>query len=273
MQAQRYEGKVAIVTGGSMGIGRSTVLQLAAEGAHVVACARRQPRLDELAAEVEQLPGSYSGVALDVADIEGFAQLIADTAAQHGRLDLLVNNAPSVIGGMIVDQSIDQWRANFGVSVESVFVGTQAAFKVMIPQGSGSIVNISSVSSLRAGLAAGAYSAAKAAVNQFTQCAAMEGAPHNVRVNVVAPGAVMTPGLEASTMKNKAMQDAMAGSIPLQRIGLPEEMAEAVCFLGSDEASFITGVVLPVDGGKAPQLHVPDWDLTTLDNQNIERGQ
>jgi len=273
MRAKRFEGRVAIVTGGSMGIGRSTVLQLAAEGAHVVACARRQPRLDELAADVAKLGGSFRGVALDVADIDGFAQLIGDTAREHGRLDVLVNNAPSVVGGMIVDQDIDQWRANFGVSVESVFVGVQAAFQVMIPQRSGSIINVSSVSSLRAGLAAGAYSAAKAAVNQFTQCAAMEGAPHNVRVNVVAPGAVMTPGLEASTMKNKAMQEAMAGSIPLQRIGLPEEMAEAICFLGSDDAAFITGVVLPVDGGKTPQLHVPDWDLTSLDNQNIEGDQ
>lgn len=270
MQAKRFEGKVAIVTGGSMGIGRSTVLQLASEGAHVVACARRQPKLDELAAEVEKLDGSFHGVALDVADVDGFARLIEDTAKEHGRLDVLVNNAPSVVGGMIVDQTIEQWRTNFGVSVESVFVGVQAAFKVMIPQRSGSIINVSSVSSLRAGLAAGAYSAAKAAVNQFTQCAAMEGAPHNVRVNVVAPGAVMTPGLDASTMKNKAMQDAMAGSIPLQRIGLPEEMSEAICFLGSEEASFITGVVLPVDGGKTPQLHVPDWDLTTLDNSNVK---
>lgn len=273
MQTKRFEGKVAIVTGGSMGIGRATALQLADEGAHVVACARRQPRLDELASEIESRGGKFTGVALDVADLDGFAGLIEDTAKTHGHLDVLVNNAPSVVGGMIVDQTIEQWRANFGASVESVFIGVQAAFKVMIPQGAGSIINVSSVSSLRAGLAAGAYSAAKAAVNQFTQCAAMEGAPHNVRVNVVAPGAVMTPGLDASTMKNKAMQEAMAGAIPMKRIGLPEEMAEAICFLGSNDAAFITGVVLPVDGGKTPQLHVPDWDLTTLDNQKIEGGQ
>jgi NAD(P)-dependent dehydrogenase (short-subunit alcohol dehydrogenase family) len=168
---------------------------------------------------------------------------------------------------MVVDQTIDNWRANFGVSVESVFIGVQAAMKVMQPQGAGSIINVSSVSSLRAGLASGAYSAAKAAVNQFTQCAAMEAAPYNIRVNVVAPGAVMTPGLEASTMKNKAMQEAMAGSIPMLRIGLPEEMSEAICFLASDAASFITGVILPVDGGKTPQMHIPDWDLTSLDNR------
>lgn len=269
MTAKRFTGKVAIVTGGSMGIGRATALQLADEGAHVIACARRQPRLDDLAQEIASRGGSFRAVALDVSDLDAFAALISDTAAEHGRLDVLVNNAPSVVGGMIADQSIDQWRANFGVCVESVFIGVQAALKVMQPQGFGSIINISSVSSLRAGMAAGAYSAAKAAVNQFTQCAAMEAAPYNVRVNVVAPGAVMTPGLDASTMKNKAMQEAMAGAIPMQRIGTPQEMAEAICFLGSDAASFITGVILPVDGGKTPQMHIPDFDLTALDNQNI----
>lgn len=269
MTSKRYAGKVAIVTGGSMGIGRATALQLADEGAHVIACARRQPRLDDLAQEISRRGGSFHGVALDVSDLDAFAALIDDTASQHGRLDLLVNNAPSVIGGMITDQSIEQWRANFGVCVESVFIGVQAALRIMQPQGSGAIINISSVSSLRAGMAAGAYSAAKAAVNQFTQCAAMEAAPYNVRVNVVAPGAVMTPGLDASTMKNKAMQDAMAGAIPMARIGTAEEMAEAICFLGSDAASFITGVILPVDGGKTPQMHIPDFDLTALDNQNI----
>ena len=273
MSAQRFAGKVAIVTGGSMGIGRATALQLAAEGAHVVACARRQARLDDLAQEIQAFGGSFRGVALDVSDLDAFASLIADTAAEHGRLDLLVNNAPSVVGGMILDQTIEQWRANFGVCVESVFIGVQAAMKVMQPQGSGSIINISSVSSLRAGFAAGAYSAAKAAVNQFTQCAAMEAAPYNVRVNVIAPGAVMTPGLEASTMKNQAMQDAMAGAIPMQRIGTPEEMAEAICFLGSDAAGFITGVILPVDGGKTPQMHIPDFDLTALNNQEIAGDQ
>ena len=269
MTPNRFEGKVAIVTGGSMGIGRAIALQLAREGAVVVACARRMPRLEALAREIESIGGRFTPVELDVGDLESFATLIADTAREHGRLDLLVNNAPSVIGGMVLDQSIEDWRANFGVSVESVFIGVQAAMKVMIPQGSGSIVNISSVSSLRAGEAAGAYSAAKAAVNQFSMCAAMEAAPYNVRINVVAPGSTLTPGMNAATMKNQAMQDAVAGSIPMKRHGTSEEMAQAICFLASDDAAFITGVVLPVDGGKTPQMHIPDFDLTALDNQSI----
>jgi NAD(P)-dependent dehydrogenase (short-subunit alcohol dehydrogenase family) len=269
VQAKRFQGRVAIVTGGSLGIGRSTAIQLAQEGAHVVACARRKPKLDELDAYITQRGGRFTGVGLDVADIDGFTRLIESTAEKHGRLDVLVNNAPSVIGGMVLDQSIEQWRANFGVSVESVFIGVKTAMKIMQAQGHGAIVNVSSVSSLRAGLAASAYSAAKAAVNQFSMCAAMEAAPHNVRINVVAPGSTITPGMNAATMKNQSLQDAVAGSIPMQRHGTSEEMARAICFLASDEASFITGIVLPVDGGKTPQMSIPEFDLTALNNQNI----
>ncbi|KZX58955.1 2,5-dichloro-2,5-cyclohexadiene-1,4-diol dehydrogenase [Halioglobus sp. HI00S01] len=267
--SNRFQDKVAIVTGGSMGIGRATALQLAREGAQVIACARRRPRLDSLADEIAALGGKFRGVDLDIGDIDAFAALIQNTADEFGRLDILVNNAPTVIGGTIVDQDIDAWRANFGVCVESVFIGVQAALKIMQPQGSGAIINISSVSSLRAGIAAGAYSAAKAAVNQFSMCAAMEAAPYGVRVNVVAPGAVETPGLDASVYKNDAMKALMASSIPIQRLGTPEDLAQSICFLASDEATFITGVVLPVDGGKTPQLHVPDWELT-LDNRSAK---
>ncbi|MDG1943027.1 MAG: SDR family NAD(P)-dependent oxidoreductase [Halioglobus sp.] len=271
MSRSRFEGKVAIVTGGSMGIGRSTVLQLVSEGAHVVSCARRKPKLDELKAAVGGMSGSLTGVKLDVGDTEAFAALITDTAKEHGRLDVLVNNAPSVIGGMVVDQSLKDWRANFGIGVDSVFIGVQAALRVMISQRSGSIVNISSVSSLRAGIASGGYGAAKAALNQFSQCAAMEAAPHNVRINVVAPGAVDTPGLNAAILKNESVKKTITDAIPMQRAAKSEEVASAICFLASDEASFVTGVILPVDGGKAPQLYVPAFDITNLDNQSADR--
>lgn len=268
--SKRFEGKVAIVTGGSLGIGRSCVLQLAAEGAMVVACARRKPKLDELVARVEEAGGRCKGVALDVNDLDAFVELINNSYEEFGRLDVLVNNAPSVKGGMVLDQSIEDWRSNFTASVDSVFVGCKAAMAVMQKQGSGSIVNVSSVSSLRAGMAAGAYSASKAAVNQFTLCAAMEAAPYNVRLNVVAPGSTMTPGMEAATRKDKTIQDAVAGSIPMLRHGSSEEMAEAICFLASEQASFITGVVLPVDGGKTPQMTIPGFDITALNNVAIK---
>lgn len=269
MHKNRFKNKVAIVTGGSMGVGKSTVLQLAAEGAHVITCARRQQRLDEVINEAKGLPGTVTGRALDVADTDAFAELINLTAEQYGRLDLLVNNAPSVIGGMVTTQSFSDWKSNFGVGVDSVFIGVQAALRIMYQQGFGSIVNISSVSSLRAGTASGAYAAAKAALNQFSQCAAMEAAPYNVRVNVVAPGAVETPGLDASVGKNEQIKKIIADAIPMQRAARAEEIAEAICFLGSDDASFITGVILPVDGGKTPQLFVPSFDLTNLNNSQV----
>lgn len=248
------------------------MLQLVAEGAHVVSCARRRPKLDELAAEVKGMSGSFLGYELNVGDTEAFARLINDTAQKYGRLDVLVNNAPSVIGGLVVEQTLKDWRANFGIGVDSVFIGVQAALRIMMPQRRGSIINISSVSSLRAGIAASAYGAAKAALNQFSLCAAMEAAPHNVRINVVAPGAVETPGLNAATLKNAAVKKAITDAIPMQRAATPEEVAQAICFLASDDASFITGIVLPVDGGKTSQLYVPAFDITNLDNQAVDHS-
>jgi meso-butanediol dehydrogenase / (S,S)-butanediol dehydrogenase / diacetyl reductase len=266
----RFEGKVAIVTGGSLGIGRSCVEQLAREGAIVVACARRKPKLDELVQRIEAEGGRCKAVALDVNDLDGFARLINDTYDEFQRLDVLINNAPSVKGGMVLDMSIEDWRSNFTASVDSVFVGCREAMRLMQKQGSGSIVNVSSVSSLRAGMAAGAYSASKAAVNQFTACAAMEAAPYNVRLNVVAPGSTLTPGMEAATRKDQGIQDAVAGSIPMHRHGSSAEMAEAICFLASEQAAFITGVILPVDGGKTPQMYIPGFDITALDNVAVK---
>lgn len=266
---RRFEGRVVIVTGGSLGIGRSCVLQFAREGATVIACARRKPKLDELAERIEELGGTFKGVGLDVNDLDGFIALIKDTRQEFGRLDVLVNNAPSVKGGMVVNQTIEDWRSNFTASVESTFVGCREAMRIMQEQRYGSIINVSSVSSLRAGMAAGAYSASKAAVNQFTACAAMEAAPHNVRLNVVAPGSTLTPGMEAATQKNEHMQALIADSIPMKRHGTSDEMAQAICFLASDQASFITGVILPVDGGKTPEMHIPEFDITALNNVKV----
>jgi len=264
--SKRFAGKVAIVTGASLGIGRSTALLLAKEGAHVIGCSRRKPKLDELEARIREEGGQFTGYALDVNDAAAVEKFVEEVIAEHGRLDVLVNNAPSVKGGMIEHTSLDDWQANFKASVDSVFIACKAALKVMYQQRSGSIITVSSVSSLRAGMAAGGYSASKAAVNHFTACAAMEAAPHNVRINIVAPGSVKTPGLDAATRKNQAMLDTIAEAIPMRRHAAPEEIAEAIGFLASDQASFITGVVLPVDGGKTQQMYIPDFDITALDN-------
>lgn len=270
---KRFENKVAIVTGASLGIGRATALQLAREGAHVVGCSRRKPKLDELEQRIKDEGGSFSGYSVDVNDPDAVQQFVRDVIAEHGRLDVLVNNAPSVKGGMIQHTSLEDWQANFKASVDSVFIACKEALAVMYKQRSGSIVTVSSVSSLRAGMAAGGYSASKAAINHFTSCIAMEAAPYNVRLNIVAPGSVKTPGLAAATRKNDAMLDAIAGSIPMLRHAEAEEIAEAICFLCSEQASFITGVVLPVDGGKTVQMHIPDFDITALDNAGAAKDK
>lgn len=269
--SKRFEGRVVIVTGASLGIGRAAAKQFAAEGAHVIGCARRKPKLDELAEKIKAEGGSFKSVELDVNNLDGFVALIEDAYKEFGRLDVLVNNAPSVKGGMIQDTSIEDFRANFTASVDSVFIGCKAALKIMTEQRSGSIINVSSVSSLRAGMAAGAYGASKAAVNQFTQCVAMEVAPFNVRMNVVCPGSTITAGMNAATLKSKDLQDTIATSIPMHRHGTAEEVAEAICFLASDQASYITGVILPVDGGKTPQMYIPEFDISALANTKLDK--
>lgn len=267
MSNRRFDGNVAIVTGGSLGVGRSTALQLASEGAHVVVCARRKSPLDELVAAIEERGGSAAAYVLDVGDCAVFSAMIQETCDKHGRLDLLVNNAPAVSGGMVVDQSLSEWKANFDVGVHSVFIGVQTALRFMIPQGYGAIVNVSSVNSFRACAGSSGYSAAKAALNQFSLCAAMEVAPQNIRINVVAPGAVDTPLFDQATLGNSDVKKIITDAIPMQRASSPEEVARAICFLGSSDASSITGVILPVDGGKTPQMYVPALDLAALDNQ------
>ncbi|MDG2471840.1 MAG: SDR family NAD(P)-dependent oxidoreductase [Pseudomonadales bacterium] len=267
---KRFANKIAIVTGASLGIGRSTAIQLAEEGAHVIGCSRRKPKLDELAGRISAAGGQFTGYALDVNDALAVERFVEEVIEKFGRLDVLVNNAPSVKGGMIEHTSLDDWQSNFKASVDSVFIATKAAFKAMYQQGSGAVVTVSSVSSLRGGMAASAYSSSKAAINHFTSCAAMEAAPYNVRVNVVAPGSVKTPGLDQATGKSEVMMNTIASSIPMQRHAEPEEIAEAICFLCSDQASFITGIVLPVDGGKTQQLYIPDFDITALDNAKVD---
>lgn len=255
---ERFKGKVAIVTGGSDGIGRATVERLCHEGAHVVVCARRENRLAATKEAIEASGGSIETQVLDVSDSDAFAAMIADVAKRHGRLDMLVNNAMSVHYGPLLDATLDDWRADFAVNADAVFIGTREAMRVMIPQGSGAIVNISSTTGLRAMAGMASYSASKAALIHFTAVAAMESAPHNVRVNAIVPGQVATPATVAFQEMAPDAADATTAAIPMQRSGQPEELAAAITFLLSDDASFITGVALPVDGGKSVQLYMPE---------------
>jgi len=254
---RRFEDKVVIVTGSSFGIGRAAAEAFASEGAHVVVCARGQEKLDEAATAIREAGGKVTALAIDLSDLDAVAALINETAKEHGRLDVLVNNAAVTRHGPITTMSVDNWRKNFSVTADATFVGTREAMKIMIKQGNGAIVNVSSSCGSRAAMGVAGYSAAKAALTQFTSCAAMEAAAYNVRINTVVPGSVDTPANQAAAQGNQEIIDTLEAAIPMRRSGRPEELAAAILFLASDEASFITGAELPVDGGKLAELYVP----------------
>lgn len=255
--SQDLTGRVAIVTGGSDGIGLATAALLVRRGATVVICGRRQEQLDIARAHIESQGGKVEAVQLDVTDFPAFEALIEDVAARHGRLDMLVNNAMSVHYAPISKLTLDHWRKDFAVNAEAVFIGTKAAMAVMAGQGKGSIVNISSTTGIRAMANYASYSASKAALIQFTAVAAMEGALNGVRVNAIVPGQVNTAATADFAIKAPELAAKTAGAIPMGRGGEPDELAEAIVFMLSDAASYITGVALPVDGGKSAQLYIP----------------
>ena len=251
------EGKVALVTGASEGIGLASAKLLAARGATVAICARNRERLDSGLAEL-LAAGRGEAHVLDVAKTDDYTALVEDIAARHGRLDMLVNNAMSNNYGAIADLPLERWRKDFAVNVDAAFIGTKAAMKVMAAQGGGAIVNVASTNGLLAAARMASYSASKAALIHFTAVAAMEGAPLGIRVNAVVPGMVMTRATEDYMRYSGETAVRTVDAIPMARAGRPEELAEAIVFMLSDAASYITGIALPVDGGKSVQLYLPN---------------
>ena len=251
---ERFAGRVGLVTGGSEGIGLAIASRLAGEGAAVTICGRRG---QALAAARDRLGERASAQQLDVADAPALQALIRRIEGRHGRFDFLVNNAMNVGWSAIGDTSLTAFQQDFRINVDAAFVATQAALGIMEAQGRGAIVNVASINGLLAIDNMAAYSASKAALIHFSKCAAMEGATHGVRVNAVAPGVIATPSTAEALGDVSGYTEAVAGGVPMNRLGEPEEVAAAVAFLLSDEASYVTGVCLSVDGGKAAQLVVP----------------
>ena len=248
MQA-RFTDKVAFITGGGSGIGAATAERLAKEGATVVICGRRQEPLDEVVANIRKAGGKAHAVQADVSDENAFVNALEQTANDHGRLDVLVNNAMAFSYGGITDMSTQDWHSNFSTSVDGTFWGTRTAMKLMKNTG-GAIVNVSSIcGELGTPMMAG-YSASKAAVQNFSKAAAAEGASDNIRVNVVVPAVVETPAT-AGMLSDESMLKNTNKLIPMGRVGRSDELASAIAFLASDDASYITGACLPVDGGRA----------------------
>jgi len=249
---KRLEGKVAFVSGGGSGIGAATAIRFAQEGASVVICGRRKEPLDAVVAQISAAGGKAEAIVADVGVESQYVGAIDEAAKRHGRLDVLVNNAMAYTWGAIEGMSTDDWHANFTTTVDGTFFGTRAAMKLMKATG-GSIVNVSSIcGSLGTPWMAG-YSAAKAAIDNFSRAAAAEGAPMGIRVNVVVPAVVETPAT-AGMLSDEAARKNTEKLIPMGRVGQSDELANAILFLASDEASYVTGASLPVDGGRSAVL-------------------
>lgn len=250
--SRRLTGKVAFVSGGGTGIGAATAIRFAEEGASVVICGRRREPLDEVVMKIREMGGSAEAVQADVSSEVQYTGAIEAAAQKHGRLDVLVNNAMAYTWGDIQGTSTEEWRTNFTTSVDGTFWGTRTAMRLMAKSG-GSIINLSSICGMLGTPGMAGYSAAKAAVINFSRAAAAEGAASNIRVNAVIPAVVETPAT-AGMLSDETARRHTEKLIPMGRVGQPNELANAILFLASDEASYVTGVALPVDGGRSAVL-------------------
>lgn len=251
------QGKVAFITGGGSGIGAATAERFAQEGARVVICGRRMEPLDEVVKSIRAGGGEAAAMQVDVSNEEQFVGALEKVAQEYGQLDVLVNNAMAFTWGSIEEMDTEQWRSNFTTSVDGTFWGTRTALKLMKAHG-GSIVNLSSICGELGTPWMSGYSASKAAVTNFSRAAAAEGGPDGVRVNVVIPAVVETPAT-AGMLADDNARNSTEKLIPMGRVGQPEELANAILFLASDQSSYITGATLPVDGGRSAVL------ITALD--------
>ena len=241
------DGKIALVTGGSRGIGRAIALRLAEEGAKVaINYAGNQTAAEEVKAIIEQHGGTAMIIQTDVSDSTAAAEMVARVHEELGGLDILVNNAGITRDTLLVRMKDEDFNAVINTNLKGIYACTKAAAKFMTKQRSGRIVNLSSVVGEIGNIGQTNYAAAKAGVIGFSKAAAKEFAARHVTVNVVAPGFIDT---DMTAVLKDSIREKLIEGIPLGALGKPEHVADAVLFLVSDAASYITGQVLNVDGG------------------------
>lgn len=243
----KLEGKKALVTGASRGIGRAIALALAAEGADVaVNYAGSEAAAKEVAAEIEAMGRKAFVIQADISSNAAATEMIDKVVAEFGRIDILVNNAGITRDGLLMRMKEEDWDAVLTTNLKGVFNCTKASIRYMMKQRAGHIVSISSVVGLMGNAGQANYAAAKAGVIGFTKAVAKEVAARGITVNAVAPGFIQT---DMTKVLSEKVVEGMKASIPLARLGDPEDIAKAVVFLASDDASYITGQTLNVDGG------------------------
>lgn len=250
MTSQRaLQGRVAIVTGASRGIGAATARAFAAGGAAVVLAARDEHALRAIEAEITAAGGHALAIPTDVSDPGAVKRLVEGTLAAYGRLDAAFNNAAG--GGHpptpLADVSVEEFDSAYAINLRGVFLAMKYEIPAMLATGGGSIVNMSSTAGLEAVAGLAAYASTKHGIIGLTKVAALDYAESGIRVNALAPGPILTDRLEQAGTE---MQRQAGLAMPMRRVGRPDEVASAVVWLCSDEASFITGATLPIDGGK-----------------------
>ncbi|MGB3328383.1 MAG: glucose 1-dehydrogenase [Thermomicrobiales bacterium] len=262
MTERELAGKVAIVAGGSLGIGRAAAIRLAAGGAHVVIAARRQDAIDEVVSAIRDSGGEAFGVAADVSEEDGARRVVAAAVEHFGGIDILVNSQGIQRYGTVEDTDLALWNEVIRVNLTSMYLMARFAIPEMRKRGGGAIVNVSSVQGLATQTQVAVYSTAKSAIIGLTRTIAVDYAKEGIRANVVLPASIDTPMLRfaADLFKGDSDEDAVIESWgamhPLGRVGKPEEVAEMIAFLASDRAAFITGGEYKVDGGMMAALGV-----------------
>ncbi|MCI5567010.1 MAG: 3-oxoacyl-[acyl-carrier-protein] reductase [Veillonellaceae bacterium] len=241
------EGKTALVTGASRGIGRAIALRLAAEGADVaVNFAGSSAKAEEVKEAIIKMGRKAVAIQADVKDVSSVASMVEEVKKTFGRIDILVNNAGVTRDGLLMRMKDEDWETVIDTNLRGVFQCTKAVSKIMMKQRYGRIVNMASVVGLVGNAGQANYAASKAGVIGFSKSVARELASRGITVNMVAPGCIDT---DMTAVLSDKVREAMLADIPLARVGKPEDVANAVAFLVSDEAAYITGQVINVDGG------------------------
>ena len=248
-----FTDKIAVVTGAGSGIGRATALAFAAQGARLIVADSDKTAIDDAVDAINIADGKALGVCVDVSDNAAVVQMVQTAVEHYGGIDILVNSAGILRFGSVLDTDPESWQQILAVNLTGVYLCCRAVLPVMIEGGGGAIVNISSSTGAHdahADLAA--YVASKGAVAMLTKAMAIDHAKDQVRVNAIAPGPTDTPMLRDNLPA--AELEAFAQTFPLQRLGRPEELAQAILYLASDNSSFVTGAILAVDGGQTAQI-------------------